>query len=92
MANHTSFPAFQEEKEHHDERHRILASNNGRVTRGAAGVILIVAGVALGGAWWTLAVIGLVPLAAAIFHFWLLGPLMHRSISGQRLRADVQQR
>lgn len=63
-----------------------LASTNGRIARAAAGLILIIAGVLLGGGWWALAVIGLVPLAAGIFDFCLLGPLMHRPMAGRRLR------
>ena len=41
-----------------------MASAAGRITRIAAGVVLIVVGVLLGGGWWALAVVGLVPLAA----------------------------
>ena len=69
-----------------------LAGRNGRIGRGAAGLILIGVGVALGGAWWALAIIGVVPLAAGIFDFCLLGPLMHLPMSGRRLRTSVQQR
>jgi hypothetical protein len=53
-----------------------LASTNGRIARGAAGVALIVLGIALGGGWWALAVIGLFPLAAGIFDICLSGPLV----------------
>ena len=69
-----------------------LAGTNGRIARGVAGLVLIGVGVALGGAWWVLAAIGLVPLAAGIFDFCLLGPLMHRPMAGQRLRAGLPQR
>ena len=70
----------------------LLAGKNGRIARGVAGLILIGVGGALGGVWWVLAVIGLVPLAAGVFDFCLLGPLMHRPMSGRRLRAGLPQR
>jgi len=67
-----------------------LASKNGRIARGTAGLALIVVGIVLGGAWWALAVIGLVPLAAGIFDFCLLGPLMRLPVAGRDLRASLQ--
>ena len=38
-----------------------IASAAGRITRIAAGAVLIAVGVLLGGGWWALAVVGLVP-------------------------------
>jgi hypothetical protein len=67
-----------------------LAGKNGRVTRGAAGLILIVVGVALGGAWWALGAIGLAPLTAGIFDFCLLGPLLRLPMAGRDLRTSLQ--
>ncbi|MBS2966328.1 DUF2892 domain-containing protein [Actinocrinis puniceicyclus] len=66
-----------------------LASRAGRITRGVAGVALIVAGVALGGGWWALAVVGLAPLAAATFDFCLFAPLAHLPLGGPSLRAKL---
>ncbi len=57
-----------------------MESTAGRALRGIAGVALIVAGVALGGAWLVLSVVGLVPLAAGAFGFCLLGPLFHEPL------------
>ncbi len=67
-----------------------LASKNGRLARGVAGVVLIGLGVVLGGGWWALAVVGLVPLAAGVLDFCLLGPLLRRPLAGRDLRASLQ--
>ena len=66
-----------------------LASRAGRITRGVIGIALIVAGVALGGGWWALAALGLVPLAAAAFDVCLVAPLAHLPLGGQSLRAKL---
>lgn len=63
------------------------ASRAGRIVRGLLGLVLIGVGVALGGGWWLLAVLGLVPLAAAVFDVCLFAPLAHLPASGQALRA-----
>ena len=67
-----------------------LASKAGRWTRAVAGLVLIVIGVMLGGGWWALAVIGLVPLAAGVFDFCLLAPLMRRPLRGRDFRTSLQ--
>jgi len=54
---------------------RFMESTAGRLTRGVAGVVLVGLGAWLGGAWWALAAVGLVPLAAGLFDFCLLAPL-----------------
>jgi hypothetical protein len=64
-----------------------MASTAGRITRIVAGVVLIVLGVLLGGGWWALAVVGLVPLAAGIGDVCVFAPLFHRPFNGARLRA-----
>lgn len=66
-----------------------LASRAGRITRGAAGLVLTVAGAALGGGWWALAVVGVVPLAAAAFDLCLFAPLAHLPLGGRSLRATL---
>lgn len=68
---------------------RFMGSQAGRAVRIAAGLLLIVVGVLLGGGWWTLAVIGLLPLAAGVFDFCLLGPLLRKPMSGPRFRAEI---
>ncbi len=49
----------------------------GRSLRAIAGIALVAIGLALGGGWLVLAVVGLVPLAAGAFDFCLLAPLFH---------------
>lgn len=62
---------------------RFLESNPGRVARSAAGLGLIAAGLAVGGWWLLLSLVGLVPLAAGVFDFCLAAPLFHRPLHGQ---------
>jgi Inner membrane protein YgaP-like, transmembrane domain len=62
---------------------RFLESTPGRVTRAAAGVVLIALGVALGEWWALLAAAGVVPLAAGLFNICLLAPLFHHLLRGQ---------
>ena len=62
---------------------RFLESKPGRFTRSAAGLGLIAAGLALGGWWALLALVGLVPLAAGVFDFCLAAPLFHHPLRGQ---------
>ena len=65
-----------------------MASAAGRITRIVAGVVLIlIAGVLLGGWWWALAVVGLVPLAAGALDVCVFAPLFGRPFTGARLRA-----
>lgn len=61
-----------------------LKSTAGRALRAIAGVILIVAGIDLGGVWLVLSVVGLVPLAAGAFGFCLLAPLFHKPLRSLR--------
>jgi Inner membrane protein YgaP-like, transmembrane domain len=62
---------------------RFLESKPGRLTRAAAGVVLIALGLALGGWWAVLAAVGVVPLVAGVFNFCLLRPLFHHPLRGQ---------
>ncbi len=66
-----------------------LAGRAGRITRAVVGVALIVAGVALGGAGWVLAALGLVPLTAAALDVCLFAPLAHLPLGGRSLRAKL---
>lgn len=58
---------------------RFMESRAGRLARGSAGVALIGLGAWLGTAgataWWLLAVVGLVPIAASVAHSCLVAPL-----------------
>jgi Protein of unknown function (DUF2892) len=67
----------------------LLASPTGRLTRVAAGVVLVVLGIALGGAWWILAAIGLVPLLAGAFDVCLLAPLFRQPLHGAEFRHNA---
>lgn len=54
---------------------RFMEGRAGRVARGAAGLAMVGLGAALGGGWWALAAVGLVPLAAGVFDFCLIAPI-----------------
>lgn len=66
-----------------------MASSAGRITRIAAGVVLIALGVLLSGGWWALAVVGLVPLAAGIADVCVFAPLFRLPFNGARLRSTT---
>lgn len=65
---------------------RFMESGSGRALRLIAGLILVGVGIGLavqpGGAWWVLAVVGLVPLSASLSNVCLLAPLFHRPLRG----------
>ncbi len=63
------------------------ASTAGRAVRVVAGIALIAIGAAMGGGWWALAVVGLLPLAAGVLDVCVLAPLAHQPLSGRRIRA-----
>lgn len=66
---------------------QFLASQNGRVLRALAGIVLIVIGYLVGDtAGWIIGIIGLVPLAAGIFDFCVLAPLFGRPFWGRDIR------
>ena len=65
---------------------QFMASSVGRGIRIVAGLALIVVGIALGGGWWALAVVGLVPLLAGAFDACLFNPLFHQPFSGRVVR------
>jgi hypothetical protein len=62
-----------------------MSSTAGRVTRGAAGVALILIGLLAvkGTAGIVIAIIGLVPLSAGVFNFCLFGPLFGVGLRGR---------
>ena len=59
----------------------VMETGAGRLARVVAGLVLIGLGAGLGGGWWALAAVGLVPLAAGLFNFCLAATLF-----GGRLR------
>lgn len=68
---------------------RFMASGAGRLLRIIVGLVLILIGLLLvKGTWgWVIAVIGLVPLAAGIFDFCILGPLFGAGFWGRDIRS-----
>jgi hypothetical protein len=58
----------------------MMQSNAGRIARAVVGLAMIAIGLALGGGWLAVAVVGLVPLAAGVFDFCLAAPLVHRPL------------
>ena len=61
----------------------LVSLMNRRVGRGArvvVGLVMIGLGLALGGGWLALTLIGLVPLAAGAFGFCLIAPLLHQPL------------
>jgi Inner membrane protein YgaP-like, transmembrane domain len=70
---------------------RFLASSAGRVTRMAAGLVLILVGLWLVGgiAGWVIAVVGLVPLAAGLFDVCVFAPLFRLPFTGPSLRRHL---
>jgi hypothetical protein len=72
---------------------RFIASSAGRWIRALVGLVLIVIGLVglkgVGG--WILAVVGLVPLAAAVFDWCDFAPLFGLPFVGSRLRQAVEE-
>ena len=66
---------------------KFMASTAGRAVRVVAGVALIVVGGLLGGGWWALAVVGLVPLAAGALDICLFNVLVGQPLRGAAVRA-----
>lgn len=67
---------------------KFMASTAGRSVRVIAGVALIVVGGLLGGGWWALAIVGLVPLAAGALDICLFNALFGQPLSGKAVRAS----
>jgi len=67
---------------------KFMASTAGRAVRVIAGVALIVVGGLLGGGWWALAIVGLVPLAAGALDVCLFNVLFGQPLSGKAVRAS----
>ncbi|NUP48851.1 MAG: DUF2892 domain-containing protein [Catenulispora sp.] len=65
-----------------------MSTGPGRVIRAAAGLVLMLAGAALGGGWWALAAAGLLPLATGVFNVCPISPLFGRSWRGNACRSS----
>jgi hypothetical protein len=66
-----------------------MASPTGRITRIAAGILLVAWGLLglTGASGLVVAVIGMVPLAAGLFDFCVFAPLFGAPLSGPKIRA-----
>ena len=67
---------------------KYMASTAGRAVRIIAGLVLIAVGGLLGGGWWALAVVGLVPLAAGALDICLFNVLFGQPLRGKAVRAS----
>ncbi|MFP3466885.1 DUF2892 domain-containing protein [Leifsonia sp. SIMBA_070] len=67
---------------------KFMASTTGRITRIVAGLIIIAIGALLWSGWGVvLIIVGLVPLAAGIFDWCVIAPLLRLPVSGAKIRA-----
>lgn len=68
---------------------KFMASTAGRVTRVAAGIVLVVWGLlGIGGtAGIGVAIVGLIPLLAGLFDFCVFAPLFGAPLSGPQIRS-----
>ena len=57
-----------------------MSSGVGRGARIVVGLVMLGVGLALGGGWLALSIVGLVPLAAGAFDFCLIAPLFHHPL------------
>ncbi len=67
---------------------KFMASTAGRAIPVIAGVALIGVGGLLGGGWWVLAAVGLVPLAAGALDICLFNVPFGQPLSGKAVRAS----
>lgn len=59
-----------------------MESSTGRLARIVAGLVLVGTGAWFGGAFWVLAAVGVVPVAAGVLGLCLLAPLFHAPLRG----------
>jgi len=62
---------------------KFMSSRAGRIARVLAGLVIVIVGLALGGGWLTLSVIGLIPMLAGALNVCILAPLMGQPLKGQ---------
>jgi len=55
-----------------------MSSRVGRGARVVVGLVMVGMGLALGGGWLALTLVGLLPLAAGAISFCLIAPLLHQ--------------
>jgi len=61
-----------------------MSTNAGRASRIVAGLALIVVGMAVGGGWIALGVVGLVPTVAGVMGVCFIAPLVGQPLKGAR--------
>ena len=66
-----------------------LSSTAGRWTRSLVGVILVAAGLALGGWGWALAAVGVVFVLVGAVDVCLIAPLARKPLHGEAFRAAL---
>ncbi len=66
---------------------RFMSAPAGRLARIVIGAALIAIGASIGGAWWALAAVGLLPIAAGVFNVCLIAPAIGAPFSGARTRS-----
>ncbi|MFC0003466.1 YgaP-like transmembrane domain [Micromonospora siamensis] len=71
---------------------RFLNSPAGRVVRVLLGAALIAVGASIGGWWWLLALLGVLPLAAGLLDFCTLAPLFRLPLAGREFREATRRR
>ena len=71
---------------------KFMASSAGRAIRIIAGLALIVIGGILGGGWWALAVVGLIPLGAGALDICLFNALVPQAAQRQGGSGDLSSR
>jgi len=59
-----------------------MSSRRGRGVRIVVGLVMLGLGLALGGGWLALSIVGLVPLAAGALDVCLIAPLLHQPLRG----------
>lgn len=64
-----------------------MSTRPGRMIRAALGLLLMAIGALLGGAWWILAIAGLLPLGTGLLNLCPISPLFARSCRGNACRA-----
>lgn len=68
---------------------KFMSSGAGRITRIAAGAVLVGVGIALGGGWLIVSVVGAVPFLAGVFDVCLFAPLGRMPFVGKKFRQQV---
>lgn len=63
-----------------------MSSPAGRITRVVAGLAMIAIGLAVGGGWIALSVVGLLPLATGALDICLVAPLARMPLAGKAFR------